>query len=97
MLNSPPDVNRAVASLVSRFNTLEVKDRDEEAVSKQLRRLESSLRRAEMAREEAESEVRGLRKEVKGLKNEVKEMVEVGEEWVVEKKNLKARGEEYEV
>lgn len=96
-LNPRADMNSSVINLVSRFNTLEVTDRAEEAVSKQLRRLESSLRRAEMAREEAESEVRGLRNEVKSLKSEVKELVEVGEEWVVEKKALKSRGEEYEV
>ncbi|KAL1296771.1 hypothetical protein AAFC00_000235 [Neodothiora populina] len=86
---SAPDMNRCVADLVGRFNTLEVKDVDEEKTARQMKRLEAALRRAEIAREEAESEVKHLRKEVR-------ELNEVGEDWVAEKKNFKGRVEEYE-
>lgn len=87
---SAPDISSCVSNLVDRFNTLEVKDRDEEKTAKQIKRLEAALRRAEVAREEAETEAKRLRAEVKDVN-------EVGEEWVVEKQNLKGRCEEFEV
>lgn len=86
-----------VGGLVSRFNTLDVVDRDEERNVKQIKKLESALRRAEMAREEAETEAKNLRKEVKSLKREVEEFQSVGEEWVEEKERLKRGLGEYEV
>lgn len=87
---SAPDLNRSVTDLVGRFNTLAVKDVDEEKTARQLKRLEAALRRAEIAREEAETEAKHLRHELKDIK-------EVGEEWVEEKKALKGRCEEFEV
>lgn len=87
---SAPDITSSVANLVDRFTTLEVKDRDEEKTSKQMKRLEAALRRAEIAREEAETEAKKLRAEVK-------ELHDIGEEWVAEKENLRARSDEFEV
>ncbi|KAF1343836.1 hypothetical protein BDV97DRAFT_402803 [Delphinella strobiligena] len=86
---SAPDINRSVTDLVGRFNTLAVKDVDEEKTARQLKRLEAALRRAEIAREEAETEAKHLRHELKDIK-------EVGEEWVEEKRALKGRCEEFE-
>lgn len=82
---SAPDMT--VSSLVDRFNTLEVKDRDEEKSAKMIKRLESALRRAEMAREEAETEAMTLRNEMK----------DAAEEREGERDVLRARLEEYEV
>lgn len=87
---SAPDMNRSVTDLVGRFNTLAVRDVDEEKAARQLKRLEAALRRAEIAREEAETEAKHLRHELKDIK-------EVGDEWVEEKKALKGRCEEFEV
>ncbi|GAB7349700.1 hypothetical protein MBLNU459_g0443t1 [Dothideomycetes sp. NU459] len=84
---SAPDVT--VSSLVDRFNTLQVKDRDEEKSAKQIKRLEAALRRAEMAREEAESEAKSLRVEIRDVQDALDERQQ-------EKGVLRQRLDEYE-
>jgi hypothetical protein len=86
--HSAPDMS--VNTLVDRFTTLEVKDRDEESARRTVRRLEAALRRAEMAREEAETEATSLR-------DDLREQRDMAEERLREKTELRQRLDEYEV
>jgi hypothetical protein len=86
--HSAPDMS--VNTLVDRFTTLEVKDRDEDSARRTVRRLEAALRRAEMAREEAETEATSLR-------DDLREQRDVAEERLLEKTELRQRLDEYEV
>jgi chromosome segregation ATPase len=86
--HSAPDMS--VNTLVDRFTTLEVKDRDEESARRTVRRLEAALRRAEMAREEAETEATSLR-------DDLREQRDMVEERLREKTELRQRLDEYEV
>jgi hypothetical protein len=86
--HSAPDMS--VNTLVDRFTTLEVKDRDEDSARRTVRRLEAALRRAEMAREEAETEATSLR-------DDLREQRDMAEERLREKTELRQRLDEYEV